>query len=210
VSGVATVKASGQFNVFSSNFVASATFSSSGLLLEASASGSWTPFTGGPTFNDVSVVFATYAIPSYDPPGAVAIQPLRANDPTLFGSVTIPSAVLSSLGLTGVQVTPVGLSLQGLSTGNFELNIGIPVNGTTYLTRSPATGTVQSGIRIISFGMRMVFANWVPSFGLYAEGGLKVPSQASEIPVVVDLSVAVTGELSVSATLGINAQGTQI
>jgi len=186
------------------------TFSSSGLLLEASATGSWTPFTGGPTFNDVSIAFATYAIASYDPPGTVPIQNLKANDPTLFGSVTIPTALLTSLGLTGVQVTPVGLSLQGLATGNFTLNIGIPVNGDTYLARSPSTGAPQSGIRIISFGMRMAFVNWVPSFGLYAEGGLRVPSQPSEIPVVVDFAVTATGELSVSATLGINAQGQQI
>jgi len=206
-SGAISVRASGTFRVFSANLVASVTFSASGLLIEATMAGDWTPFAGGPTFTDASVVFANYAIPSYDPPGAGTAQRLAANDPTLFGSVTIPTDLLTSVGLTGVRISPVGLSLQGLSTGNFELNIDVPVTSATYLARSPATGTVQSGMRIVSFGVRMVFANWVPSFGLYAEGGLKVPSQTSEIPVVVDFAVTATGELSVSATLGIDSAG---
>jgi len=208
-SGAVSVRASGTFRVFSANLVASVTFSGAGLLIEATMAGDWTPFSGGPTFTDASVVFATYAIPSYDPPGAGGAQPLAANDPTLFGSVTIPTDLLTSVGLTGVRISPVGLSLQGLSTGNFELNIDIPVTSPTYLARSPSTGTVQSGMRIVSFGVRMVFANWVPSFGLYAEGGLKVPSQTAEIPVVVDFAVTVSGELSVSATLGIDSAGNQ-
>jgi hypothetical protein len=206
-SGAISVRASGTFRVFSANLVASVTFSASGLLIEATMAGDWTPFAGGPTFTDASVVFANYAIPSYDPPGAGTAQRLAANDPTLFGSVTIPTDLLTSVGLTGVRISPVGLSLQGLSTGNFELNIDVPVTSATYLARSPATGTVQSGMRIVSFGVRMLFANWVPSFGLYAEGGLKVPSQTSEIPVVVDFAVTATGELSVSATLGIDSAG---
>lgn len=208
-SGSLSVRASGTFRVFSADLVASVTFSSAGLLVEATMAGNWAPFAGGPTFTDASVVFATYAIPSYDPPGAGGAQALLANDPTLFGSVTIPTDLLTSVGLTGIRVSPVGLSLQGLSTGNFELNIDIPVTSPTYLARSPATGTVQSGIRIVSFGARMVFANWVPSFGLYAEGGLKVPSQTAEIPVVVDFAVTVSGELSVSATLGIDSAGNE-
>jgi hypothetical protein len=208
-SGAISVRASGTFRVFSADLVASVTFSASGLLIEATMAGNWTPFAGGPTFTDASVVFATYAIPSYDPPGAGTAQRLAANDPTLFGSVTIPTDLLTSVGLTGVRISPVGLSLQGLSTGNFELNIDVPVTSPTYLARSPSTGTVQSGMRIVSFGVRMVFANWVPSFGLYAEGGLKVPSQAAEIPVVVDFAVTASGELSVSATLGIDSAGNE-
>lgn len=200
--GSVSVTATGTFNVLNVDLAASVSYNQQGLLLTAAVRGTWQPITGGPSFSDVSVAFSTYAIANFDPVGAPRAQALPANDPMFFGSVNMPASILRAVGLEGIRIEPVGLSLGNVSSGNFGLNIAINTGGPKWIVNFGG-----KGLKLTSFGIRLAMRNFVPTFGLYGEGELVVPSQPSGVPLVLDLTVTATGGLSVAATLGIDADG---
>jgi len=200
-----TVTATGSFQILGSNLTASISYSNAGLLVEAGFAGSWSPIAGGPTFSDVSIAFATYDNATYDPIGAIQPQRLAANDPTLFGRVSLPAGLVRSLGLEGVSIEPVGLSLGNLASGTFQVNINLST-GERWLINA-GNGT---GLKVLRTGIRLGANNGVPFVGLFGDGLLMVPSQRQGVPVVLSTSIAATGELTMSATLGINASGQQV
>lgn len=201
-SGPVSVTATGTFNVLSVDLSASVSYSQQGLLLTASIRGTWQPITGGPSFSDASVAFATYAVPNFDPPGVPLAQPLPANDPMFFGAVNMPENILRAVGLQGIRIEPVGLSLGNISSGNFGMNIAINTGGPKWIVNFGG-----KGLKLTGLGIRLAMRNFIPTFGLYGEGELVVPSQPTGVPLVLDLTVTATGGLSVAATLGIAADG---
>lgn len=201
-SGSVSVTATGTFNVLNVDLAASVSYSQQGLILTASIRGTWQPITGGPSFSDASVAFATYAVPNFDPPGAPRAQALPANDPMFFGAVNMPESILRAVGLQGTRIEPVGLSLGNISSGNFGLNIAINTGGPRWIINFGG-----KGLKLTGLGIRLAMRNFIPTFGLYGQGELVVPSQPSGVPLVLDLTVTATGGLSVAATLGIDADG---
>jgi hypothetical protein len=200
--GNVTATASGTFNVLGVDLAASVTYNQQGTLVTAGIRGTWEPIPRGPSFSDASVAFATYAIPNFDPAGAPAPQNLAANDPTFFGSVNLPQSITRALGLEGIRIDPVGISLGNISSGNFGFNIAVNTGGPKWIVNFGG-----KGLKLTGFGIRIAMRNFVPTFGLYGEGQLVVPSQPSGVPLVLDLTITATGGLSVAATLGIDANG---
>lgn len=201
-SGSTTASAQGTFNILDVNLTASVRYSEQGVVLTAGIRGTWEPIPGGPSFSDASVAFATYAVANFDPMGSPAPQQLPANDPTFFGAVNMPQGVLRALGLEGVRIEPVGLSLGNISSGNFGFNIAINTGGPKWIVNFGG-----KGLRLTELGIRIAMRNYVPTFGLYGAAELVVPSQPSGVPLVLDLTVTATGGLSIAATLGIDANG---
>jgi hypothetical protein len=199
--GSVTATASGTFNVLGVDLSASVTYNQQGTLVTAGIRGTWEPIPRGPSFSDASVAFATYAIPNFDPAGAPAPQNLAANDPTFFGSVNLPQSITRALGIEGIRVDPVGISLGNISSGNFGFNIAVNT-GPRWIVNFNG-----KGLKLTGFGIRIAMRNFVPTFGLYGEGELVVPSQPSGVPLVLDLTITAAGGLSVAATLGIDANG---
>ena len=200
--GATTATASGTFNVLGVDLSASVSYNAQGVLLTAGIRGTWEPIPRGPTFSDASVAFATYAVPNFDPIGSPAPQNLAANDPTFFGAVNLPQSITRALGLEGVRIEPVGISLGNISSGNFGFNIAVNTGGPKWIVNFGG-----KGLKLTAFGIRLAMRNFVPTFGLYGEGELVVPSQPSGVPLVLDLTVTATGGISVAATLGIDANG---
>ena len=201
-SGSVTASAQGTFNILDVNLAATVRYSEQGVLLTAGIRGTWEPIAGGPSFSDASIAFATYAVPNFDPIGAPAPQQLAANDPTFFGAVNMPQGILRALGLEGIRIEPVGLSLGNISSGNFGFNIAINTGGPKWIVNFGG-----KGLRLTGLGIRIAMRNYVPTFGLYGAAELVVPSQPTGVPLVLDLTVTATGGLSIAATLGIDANG---
>lgn len=201
MSGSTTASAQGTFNILDVNLTASVRYSEQGVVLTAGIRGTWEPIPGGPSFSDASIAFSTYEVANFDPMGSPAPQQLRANDPTFFGAVNMPAGILRALGLDGVRIEPVGLSLGNVSSGNFGFNVAINT-GQRWLVNFGG-----KGLRLTEVGIRIAMRNYVPTFGLYGAAELVVPSQPAGVPLVLDLTVTATGGLSIAATLGIDANG---
>ena len=201
-SGSTSASAQGTFNILDVNLTANVRYSEQGIVLTAGIRGTWEPIPGGPSFSDASVAFATYAVPNFDPMGSPAPQQLPANDPTFFGAVNMPQGILRALGLEGIRIEPVGLSLGNISSGNFGFNIAINTGGPKWIVNFGG-----KGLKLTGLGIRIAMRNYVPTFGLYGAAELVVPSQPSGVPLVLDLTVTAAGGLSIAATLGIDANG---